>query len=54
MDVDNGKASPQAKTLEEMTVIDEVIDDSEKKDSVDSTKQDSVSVCQCPKVRVFS
>ncbi|KAG8318481.1 hypothetical protein J6590_001592 [Homalodisca vitripennis] len=37
--VHNSKTSPQGQTLEGMTVIDEVIDESEKKDSLDDSKQ---------------
>jgi hypothetical protein len=37
------KRSPQAQALEDMTVIDEVVDETEKKDLAGETKADSVS-----------
>lgn len=47
MDVDaidtNKTLSPQGQRLDEMTVIDEVSDEAEKKDSSSDAKQDNVS-----------
>lgn len=47
MDVDaidtNKTSSPHGQTLDEMTVIDEVSDEADKKDSSSDAKQDNVS-----------